>query len=264
VQAELEGDVPHVFAARMDLHITQRTAGWITAAWIICQSLCAQTGIRPTWEFREDTSLTVTLQELRHVVPRAAQAEMEKAYKAGLRHQPEQELEHLRKAILIDPEYIAARNNLGVCLLEIEPASAIVQWEEAIKVNPHKGLLYNNLAIGYVLIRNLEGAERAARMAMELDRTTNRARALLGFVLYEEHKYTAETSALLERASSEYDITHVFAARVLMERGEFQKARTHIQAYLSGGDTEYRKDASELLDFIDHSGQARDSSPDQF
>jgi len=253
-----------VFAARMDLHITQRTAGWITAAWIICQSLCAQTGIRPTREFREDTSLTVTLQELRHVVPREAQAEMEKAYKAGLKHQSEQELEHLRKAILIDPEYIAARNNLGVCLLEIEPASAIVQWEEAIKVNPHKGLLYNNLAIGYVLIRNLEGAERAARMAMELDRTTNRARALLGFVLYEEHKYTAETSALLERASSEYDITHVFAARVLMERGEFQKARTHIQAYLSGGDTEYRKDASELLDFIDHSGQARDSSPDQF
>ena len=248
----------------MELHITQKTAGWITAAVIACQSLCAQTGIRPAREFHEDTSLTITLQELRHAVPREAQAEMEKAYKAALKHQAEQELEHLKKAVLIDPEYVAARNNLGVCLMPIEPASAIAQLEEAIKVNPHKGLLYNNLAIAYVLIHNLEAAERAARIAMEMDRTTNRARGLLGLVLYQEHKYTAEASTLLERASDEYSTAHVFAAQVLLKRGDLQKARIHIQAYLSSGEMEYREDVSEMLDFIDHRGQTRDSSPDQF
>jgi Flp pilus assembly protein TadD len=261
VQAEMEGDVPHVCAAPMDLYMTQRTAGWITAALIICQSVCAQTGIPPTREFREDTAGTVTLQELRHVVPKEAQTEMEKAIRAKLKHQPEQELDHLKKAVLIDPEYIAARNNLGVCLMSIEPASAIAQWEEAIRVNPRKGLLYNNLSIAYVVIHNLEAAERAARMAMELDGTSNQARAVLGLVLYEERRYTAETSALLERASNEYAMTHVFAAMVLMDQGDFQKARTHVQAYLSSGETEYRKDASEILDFIDRTGQARDSSP---
>jgi Flp pilus assembly protein TadD len=145
--------------------------------------------------------------------------------------------------------------------MSIEPASAIAQWEEAIRVNPLKGLLYNNLAIGYVMVHNLELAERAARMALELDRTTNRARALLGLVLYQEHKYTAETYALLERSSNEYAMTHVFAAMVLVDQGDFQKARTHVQAYLSSGETEYSKGASKILDFIDRTGQARDSSP---
>jgi Tfp pilus assembly protein PilF len=263
VPTEMEGDVPTGCAAPMDRNMTQRTAGWITATLIICQSLCAQTGLPPTKEFRDDTAATVTLHELRHVVPREAQTEMEKAYKAGLKHQSEQELEHLKKAVLIDPEYIAARNNLGVCLMAIEPVSAIAQWEEAIKVDPRKGLLYNNLAIGYVVIHNLEHAERAARMALELDRTTNRVRALLGLVLYQEHKYTAETYALLERSSNDYAMTHVFAAMVLMDQGHFQKARTHVQAYLSSGETEYRKDASEILDFIDRTGRAREASPNQ-
>jgi tetratricopeptide (TPR) repeat protein len=251
-------------AARMDLHITQRTAGWITAALITCQSLCGQTGTRPALEFREDPPPAVTFQELQHRVPKEARAEMEKADRAKLKHQREQAIEHLKKAILIDPEYIAARNNLGVWLLPIEPESAIFQWEEAIKVNPRKGLLYHNLAIAYFVIHNLEGTERAARMALDLDRTANRVRAVLGLVLYEEHKYTEETCALLARASDEYAMTHVFAAQVLMVLGQMQEARTHVQAYLSSGEMEYRSHASKMLDSIDHTGQARDSSTDQF
>lgn len=229
---------------------------WITVALMICPSLCAQSGIWPAQRLRENTPSTVTVQELRHVVPKEAQAEMEKADRAKLRHQSEQAIDHLKKAVLIDPEYIAARNNLGLCLLPIEPTAAIAQWEEAIKVNPRKGMLFSNLAIGYGVIDNLEAAERAARTSMELDRTSDQARAVLGVVLYEEHKYNAETLALLERASSQYPMTFVFAAKVLVERGDFQKARAHTQAYLSSGDMEYRGDASEILGLIDRMGPA--------
>jgi len=202
-------------------------------------------------QFHEDTSMTVTLHELQHVVPKEARAEMEKAERAKLKHDAGQELDHLKKAVRIDPEFIAARNNLGICLLENEPASAITQWEEAIKIDPHNGLLFNNLAVGYVLAHNLEAAERAARMSIELDRTTNRARALLGLVLYQRHKYTEEALTLLERACDDYPTTHVFVAQLLVRRGEFQKARTHVQAYLSGGYMDHREDASRMLDFID-------------
>jgi tetratricopeptide (TPR) repeat protein len=248
----------------VNLYICQRAAGWITEAFLSCYGLYAQTGNRAALEFREHTSPTVTFQELRHIVPRAAQAEMERADRARLKHQPEQVIDHLKKAVLIDPEFIAARNNLGICLLETEPASAVGQFEEAIKVNPRKGLLYNNLAVAYAVIHNLEAADRAARMAVDLDRTSNRARALLGLVLYQQHKYTAEASALLERASGEYSSAHLFAALVLVARGEFQKAGSHAQAYLSSGAAEYRKDASDVLVFIDRTGQERASSPDRF
>lgn len=247
----------------MNLYRLQKPAGLVIGALTICHTLCAQAGIRRVMEFREETSTTVTLQELQHVVPREARAEMEKAERARLKHQLEEEIDHLKKAVRIDPENITARNNLGVCLAATEPTSAIAQWEEAIKVNPQKGLLFNNLAAGYVLVHNLEAAERAARASVELDRTTLRARALLGLVLYEKHKYTAETLALLERASIEYSMTHVFAAKVLIERGEFQKARAHIQAYLSSAEVEYRNDANRMLDFIDQTRQTREPPQNQ-
>jgi len=264
VQTEMEGAVPHVFAAPRDQYMTQRTAGWITTALIIYQNLCAQTGIRPAEGLRESLPATVTLQELRHIVPKAARVEMERAQRAKLKHQPEQEIDHLKKAVQIDPEYIAARNNLAVRLVATEPASAIAEWEEAIRLDPHQGLLFNNLAVAYMTIRNLEAAERAARTSVDLDRTSERARAVLGLVLCLGHKYTAETSALLERASNDYAMAHVFAAQVFVERGEFQKARTHIQAYLSSSQTEFRKNALEMLDFIDHTGQTQESSQEQF
>lgn len=253
--------MPYELAARMTLYRSQKPVIHISAALAFCCSLCAQTGIRPTLEFREDKSAVVTLQELQHVIPRESLAEMDKANRARLKHQPEQVIDHLKRAVLIDPENISARNNLAVCLVESELASAIAQWEEAIKVNPRKGLLFNNLAIGYVLAHNLEAAERAARAAVDLDRTTNRPRAVLGLVLYEEHKYNGETLSLLEHASVEYPMTHVYAAKVLFDQGEYQKARTHARAYLSSGETEHRKAVSEMLDLID---QTPTSEPDQF
>ena len=232
----------------------QKTPAWITAAFMICHCLYAQSGIWPAQGLRQNTPSTVTVRELRHVVPREAHAEMEKADRAILRHQSEEAIDHLKKAVLIDPEYVAARNNLGVYLLPVEPIAAIAQWEEAIKVNPRKGVLFSNLAIGYAVIHNLEAAERAARTSMELDRTSEQARAVLGVVLYQEHKYTVETFALLERASSEYPMMFMFAAKLLVERGDFRKARAHVQAYLSSRHDEYREDASQLLDLIDRTG----------
>jgi len=246
----------------MKMYKHLRTIGWNTAALILCGGLYAQTDFRRTVDFREETSPTITFQELQHVVPRRAREEMEKAYRAKLKHNPADEIDHLRKAVLIDPEYIAARNNLGVCLLAIEPASAIVQLEEGIRINPHKGALFNNLAVGYTLIHDLWAAELAARKSIELDRTANSSRALLGAILYDQQRYSAETLALLERGCKEYPVSHIYAASVLMKRQEFQKARVHIQAYLSSGETEHRWNASEMLDIIDHADETRDSSPD--
>src|SRR6266852_739735 len=79
-------------------------------------------------------------------------------YKAGLKYPSEEEIDHLKKAILIDPEYVAARNNLGVRSMAVEPAAAIAQWEVAITVDPRKGMLFNNLAVGYIMMHSPEAA----------------------------------------------------------------------------------------------------------
>jgi hypothetical protein len=102
---------------------------------------------------------------------------------------------------------------------------------------------------------NLDAAERAARAFMELD-GTNEARALLGLVLHEQHEYTTETLALLERSGDDYPTARVLAARVLIELGQIRKAKAHLQAYMSEGNMERRREASELLDYIDQREQA--------
>jgi tetratricopeptide (TPR) repeat protein len=226
----------------------QIAAGWIVA-FAICHTLCAQTTFRPPVVFSETATAPVTLQELQHVVPKNARAEMEKAVKAMRKHDWAQAVDRLRKAVAIDAEFVEARNNLGICLFFSDPTSAITQWEEAIKIDPNKGLLFKHLAVGYAAARNLEAAERAARKFLALDGTIE-ARALLGFVLHEEEKYTAETVGLLERSAADYPTAHVFAARVLLNQGQSRRANEHLHAYLSRGEMERRQEASELLDYI--------------
>ncbi len=81
-----------------------------------------------------DTSKIVTIQELHHIVPKKAQKEMEKAEQARVGHRTDDVIRHLNQAISIDPEFIAARNNLAVFYLTApKPAPAIAQLEEAVR-----------------------------------------------------------------------------------------------------------------------------------
>ena len=240
---------------------TRIAAGWIVAL-TICHTLSAQMAFRPSVAIGKNTTGAVTLQELEHVVPKSARAENDKAAKAMLKHDWKNALGHLRKAIAIDPEFVEARNNAGICLFFSDPVAANVEWEEAIKIDPHKGVLYKHLAVANAAIRNLEAAERSARIFLALD-GTNEARALVGLVLHEEEKYTAETLGLLERSAADYPIAHFFAARVLLYQGQSLRAKEHLRTYLSRSETERRQEASELLDYIDGLEQAQKLSRNQ-
>jgi Flp pilus assembly protein TadD len=178
---------------------------------------------------------------------------MEKANKAMRKQRRDDEVEHLRNALRIDPEYVAARNNLGVCLLKDDPASAIAQLEKAIDIDPHEAALFHNLAIGYMITYKLDDAERAARSAIDLDRTNTRMRTLLGIILVLERKYTAEALADLEPATKEYPVAGLYAAQVLIKQQELSKARLYVNGYLSSGDQRYRDFAERWLHYIDRS-----------
>ena len=60
---------------------------------------------------------------------------MEKAERARAKNRTDEAIVHFEQAILIDPEFVTARNNLGALYLrlaKLEPA--IAQLEEAAKV----------------------------------------------------------------------------------------------------------------------------------
>ena len=184
---------------------------------------------------RDSDSQMVTLQQLEHVVPKRAQKEMVSADKAIQRDNAEEAISHLKTAIQIDPGFVRARNDLAVVYIRMgNPDPAIEQLTEAIKVDPHSPLLFTNLAVSYIISRKLNDGERAARTAVDLDRTGVRPRYILALALHYEKQFSEEALEYAERTSSEYPVAHLFAARIFLARHEFQRAKQEIQAYLSG------------------------------
>jgi tetratricopeptide (TPR) repeat protein len=198
-------------------------------------------------------SKTITIQQLSHKVPGKARKEMVKAEKARLGNQADQAIVHYKTAISIDPEFVAARNNLAlVYLTHSNLTPAVDELHEAIKVDPHNAILFRNLAIGFILGRHLDDAERAARQAVDLDRVGPQARILLGIVLLEQRKFTAEALQCFVRTSSEFPVAHLLAGRVLVAQGDSEQAKSEVRAYLASGDKDSRTLATEWLNILDH------------
>jgi tetratricopeptide (TPR) repeat protein len=193
----------------------------------------------------------VTVQELKHAVPRKARSEMEKAENARLKQREEEMAGHLKQAVSIDPEFVAARNNLAVFYLKTgNPESALAQLEEAARIDPHNARVFNNLALGYTMTRNFDAAERAARSAIGFQRVGANARMILGMVLLQQSKFTEEALRCFELARGEYPVADLLAARVFIARGNPEKGKSYIETYLARGDNKNTQLADRLLSAI--------------
>jgi tetratricopeptide (TPR) repeat protein len=211
---------------------------------------------------QDGDSQVVTLQQLNHRVPGKALKEEESAKKAFARNQWEEAIGHLKTAIQIDPWFVEARNNLAVLYIwKGNPDLAIPQLNEAIKLDPNFQPLLINLSIGYLVSARFADAEHAARTAVDLNRARNLPRYLLAAALYFEKKFTDEALRYAEETRDEYPLSHLFAARVLIERRDFEPAKGEIQTYLTGSGRldEYVPTANSWLHFIsenEHGGAA--------
>jgi tetratricopeptide (TPR) repeat protein len=199
----------------------------------------------------------VSAQELQHRVPGKAQKEMEKARKALSNEQLDEAIDHLKQVISIDPEWVAARNNLAVVYLTHSNVKlGVEELEEAVKVAPRNPTLFTNLTVAYHQAHRLDDAERAARLAVNLDRTSFRPRMLLGVVLMEKRKFTDETLQYLRRSIPDYPLAHLLAGGVLIAQAKFEEAKSEIQSYLASGQPENRELAGKWLDIIAHKAQS--------
>lgn len=200
------------------------------------------------------TAHMVSLQQLGHVVPGKAQKEMERAEKARLAGRMEEAIRRYKATVSIDPEYVAARNNLAVLYLTNDMLQlGSEQLEEAIKTDSRNPMLFRNLSVCYELARQLAAAERAARKAIDLDRSDLQTRMLLGLVLMEQGKFTDEALQCLERAFHQFPLAHLLAGRVLIGQGQAEKGKSEIQAYLATEDPDNRNLALKWLELLAHS-----------
>ncbi len=207
---------------------------------------------RSGWKVPAKSGPTTSIQELQHSVPAKAARESAKGEKARDRRDYQQAVEHFERAIQLDPEFVAARNNLaGLYLVNNQPALAIEQLEAAVAVDPHRCEPYSNLALGYLMVGRMEAAERAARRTLDLDRGGSQSRMLLGLVLVVRGKLTPEALDLLERVEPEFVQAHLLAAHILASRGDYKQASAKVRAFLASGETEGRDLAQHWLRTIE-------------
>jgi Flp pilus assembly protein TadD len=170
-------------------------------------------------------------------VPGKAMKEYQRALKAEDKGDRQSAIEHLQKAIQIDPEFCAARNDLGANYLFTHHVDlAIEQFNKTIAIDPHAAMPYSNLAVAFLMQNRLADAERAARQEVNLDRGGTRGRLMLGISLVLQQKFTPEAEQSLRKAAADFPQASLMLARVLAAHGEIESARAQLQRYLTSGE----------------------------
>jgi tetratricopeptide (TPR) repeat protein len=180
---------------------------------------------------------TVSLHHLSHEVPGKALKEWNKGTKAAQDKHWDEAVARYKKAVQIDPEFVEAVNDLGAAYAKMQRLDeATAQFEKAIKIDAHYAPGFYNLALVYLMQERLPDAERAARTAVDVNRTSNMSKLVLGMALVLQDKFTDEAVSMLEKANEDYAQAHLFLARALAGRGEKESAKSEIETYLASGD----------------------------
>jgi tetratricopeptide (TPR) repeat protein len=191
---------------------------------------------------------TVSVARLQHKVPAKAVKEMELAERATKKNDTNSSIDHLRKAIAIDPDYMEAHNNLGIRYIATDQgALALAELQKAIQLEPRSASLEANLAIALICLHRPAEAEKAARMSVDLNGTNPRTRYLLAVALVEQGKITPEVEKNLRAVSGEMPGAHLLLGKVLIGAGQLDAAATELEAYLASGREEERAETAAWL-----------------
>jgi tetratricopeptide (TPR) repeat protein len=199
-------------------------------------------------ERQRPVSGTVSVARLQHKVPKKAKKEYNKAEEKLKEGDIQGSLDHLQKAIEIDPNYMEAHNNLGARYLMLgDVQKAYASFKRALDLDPDSPLVQVNMAISLLSIGDPKGAENAARRAMQLDPTDLKPKYMLGLALYEQQQYTTEAIDVLKKARERFPNANMALAVMQANTGNTELARQSLKEYIRNGNKEQRAKAEQML-----------------
>jgi Tfp pilus assembly protein PilF len=178
----------------------------------------------------------VSIAELDTGVPAAAKKEYEKGTKLSLEGKTQEAIEQFRRALAIYPNYLKARNDLGVQYLALKQwAEAVEQFEAAIEINPKSFNPRLNIGIALVEQQRFVEAMDNLNMAISIDSSAPAAHLYLGIAaLQTEDLPVAESqlSTALSIGGPEHAIAHFYLANVHLKKGDRDHAIVELKTYL--------------------------------
>ena len=176
---------------------------------------------------------TVSLQQLQHKIPPAAQKAFEKGERAAAKGDLDQARTCFVEAVTRDPEFADAYNELGgVNASQNHLPEAADQFQKAINLVPEHRKALPNLSIVLAKMERFHEAGQVARRALQLVPGDSRMHYILAASLLDEHGNIDDILAHLDRAAADIPSANLAAADLLAERGRAEEAIHRLEGYL--------------------------------
>jgi tetratricopeptide (TPR) repeat protein len=177
---------------------------------------------------------TVSLQQLNHKVPAAAQKAYQKGEQAASKGNLEEACAHFEEAVKIDPEFADAYNDLGAAKAGMKQLpEAAAEFQKAIDLAPEHPLALPNLSIVLAKMKNYHDAGEVARRALRVAPGSGKIHYILAVSILADHGNLDDALVHLERAAAEVPSAHITAAEILAQRGRSPEAIRHLEDYLA-------------------------------
>jgi tetratricopeptide (TPR) repeat protein len=125
-----------------------------------------------------------------------------------------------------DPQNLEARQNLGTCLLHVDPLAAVTEFKELVAISPSFDVCHDCLGAALAQSRRYPEAEKEFAMAIELDPAAANPHLNLGLVLEAEEKYDPALAEFQRAEQLDPDDAKapIFAGRVLLAKKNYASA----------------------------------------
>lgn len=180
---------------------------------------------------------TVSVAELDPRIPAGARKEFEKASKASQKGLPEDAIAHLRKALAIYPNFLMARNDLGVQLLgqgKLEEAAQ--ELRTAVNLDPSSFNPTLNLGIVLVQLHQFDEAASVLQKALSLESSSPAAHLYSGIAALALGKLDDAEKNLrnaYELGGTQYALAQFHLGQLYMNKGQREMALKSFQLYLA-------------------------------
>jgi tetratricopeptide (TPR) repeat protein len=198
-----------------------------------------------------NTPRVVSVAELRQSVPAPARKEYELGVKLVAKGNVAEAAVRFEKAVLLYPDYLAARNDLGAQFLKLKRIDeAEAAFQIVLAKDPKNFNAKFNLGLVRVERKDYRDAIAQLNQAIVIDSTRPVARLWLGVAMLESGDPLSaerEFTKALVMGGTECIAAHYHLARIFMSRGDLAEALRAVRAYLDEAPKgEYVNEAREL------------------
>jgi tetratricopeptide (TPR) repeat protein len=138
----------------------------------------------PDQKANQPPSGSVSVRELQNPVPKQAIRAAEEAQRYSVAHDTAKAIEKLEQAIRIAPSYRAAHANLGAEYARAGRLDeAVGQFRVALEIGPPDVLIYSNLSLVLLTLKQYREGEDVARKALAMEPENTMAQRLLKYAV---------------------------------------------------------------------------------